>query len=49
MTQTEKNIAGILRQLRQYLDLRFDHAGRLNPKYRQVEADVKSRTGCSSR
>ncbi|MBI3734963.1 hypothetical protein HY256_00415 [Candidatus Sumerlaeota bacterium] len=39
--QTEKNVNGILRYLNQYLELRFSHASRLNPKFRAVGADLK--------
>lgn len=38
---TEINAVGVLKNLTQYLDIRFDYAARLNPKMRQVEMDLK--------
>lgn len=40
-SQTEVNVNGIMRQLKEYLDLRFAHARRLNAKFRPVEEDLK--------
>ncbi len=40
-SQTEQNANGILKYLRQYMDLRFGHAARLSPKIRTAEADIK--------
>jgi len=37
---TERNVTGVLKYLREYLDLRFAHAGRLNDKFLQVQADL---------
>lgn len=40
-SQTEQNVALILKHLRHYMDLRFSHARRLNPKFKAVEGDMK--------
>ena len=40
-SQTEKNVDGILEHLSKYLGMRFSHAKRLNPRFGQIEIDLK--------
>lgn len=40
-TQSEQNVALVLKYLKQFMDLRFAHARRLNSKFKGVEADLK--------
>lgn len=40
-SQTEKQVEGILEHLGKYLGLRFSHAKRINPRFGQIEIDLK--------